>query len=141
MEIVGLKNFVQDDVNKLIAKFVGMPVHPIAKALQNEICKIYKIKTFGKFENEKLRKDFRQSIFNEIRYGWYCGGKRMSHKHCCYYSHDWENRLDPKLTGMIWKRYSKMRDKEEYTEDERCYFCKNREYHHLRYNNLNGYRN
>ena len=30
MEIVGLKNFVQDDVNKLIAKFVGMPVHPVA---------------------------------------------------------------------------------------------------------------
>ena len=153
MEIVGLKNIVQDDVNKLIAKFVGMPIHPIAKALQNEICKIYKIKTFGKFENEKLRKFFRQSIFDEITSpktnGVYCGGKRISslpelrHKHCCYYRHDWESRLNPKLTGSIWTNSWKEGDlktekKERYTEGERCYYCKKAAYHHIGYNNLNG---
>ena len=53
MEIVGLKNFVSDDVNKLIAKFVGMPIHPIAKVLQSEICKIYKIKTLLKMKNSE----------------------------------------------------------------------------------------
>ena len=31
MEIVGLIFFVQDDVNKLIAKFVGLPVHPVSE--------------------------------------------------------------------------------------------------------------
>ena len=30
MEIAGLKNFVQDDVNKLIAGFVGFKPHPLA---------------------------------------------------------------------------------------------------------------
>ena len=30
MEIVGLKNFVQDDINKLIFKFVGFK-HPVAE--------------------------------------------------------------------------------------------------------------
>jgi hypothetical protein len=34
MEIVGLKNVVQDDVNKLIAKFVGVQSKP-AQILQN----------------------------------------------------------------------------------------------------------
>ena len=29
MEIVGLKIFVQDDVNKLIFKFVGVKPHPL----------------------------------------------------------------------------------------------------------------
>ena len=35
MEIVGLKKFVQDDINKLIAKFVGVKPHPIAKLLKD----------------------------------------------------------------------------------------------------------
>ena len=35
MEIVGLKNFVQDDVNKLIAKFVGFQ-SKVAKELKEE---------------------------------------------------------------------------------------------------------
>ena len=38
MEIVGLKKFVQDGVNKLIAKFVGFPVHPLVKLLRDAIC-------------------------------------------------------------------------------------------------------
>jgi hypothetical protein len=63
---VGLIRKVPDNINNLISKFVGFPVHPIAKALQTVICNIYKIKAFGKFENERLRKDFRQSIFYEI---------------------------------------------------------------------------
>ena len=37
MEIVGLKNFIHDDVNKLIAKFVGRPVHPTAKLINEHI--------------------------------------------------------------------------------------------------------
>ena len=35
MEIVGLKNCVPDDVNKLIAKFVGLKPHPIATHLKD----------------------------------------------------------------------------------------------------------
>ena len=35
MEVVGLKNFVQDDVNKLIAKFVGFQ-SKTAKLIENE---------------------------------------------------------------------------------------------------------
>ena len=34
MEIVGLKNFVQDDANNLIAKFVGFKSHPLAELLK-----------------------------------------------------------------------------------------------------------
>ena len=154
--IVGLIFGVPDKINNLISKFVGSPIHPIAKALQKEICRIYKIKTFGKFENEKLRKCFYQSIFDEITSskasGVYCGGKRISslpvlrHRHCCYYSHDWNNRLNPKLTGLIWKQYwtkgdLKTTKKERWTEDERCYYCKKAEYDHFGYNNLNGYKN
>ena len=150
MEIV---EKLPDEVNNLIFKFVGL--HPIAEALQKEICRIYKIRTFGKFENEKLRRDFHQSIFYEIvcskRSGVYRGGQRISslpvlrHKHCCYYRHDWDNRVNPKLTGIISKQYWKEGDlktwkQEEYTENERCYFCKKEEYHYLGYNNLNGYR-
>ena len=37
MEIVGLKQKVDDDVNKLIAKFVGLPVHPVVKLLRKAI--------------------------------------------------------------------------------------------------------
>ena len=37
MEIVGLKNFVQDDVNKLTAKFVGVKPHPLAKVMAEAI--------------------------------------------------------------------------------------------------------
>ena len=33
MEIVGLKNFVPDDVNKIICKFVGVKPHPLARLL------------------------------------------------------------------------------------------------------------
>jgi hypothetical protein len=143
MEIVGLKQKVDNDINKLIAKFVGLPVHPLAKALKIEICRIYKIKTFDKFENEKLRRDFRQSIFQEIqvpqlsRRAW-SGGKRISsmtelrHYHCCYYCHDWESRLNPKLTGMIWAK--------PWKGSARCFYCKKGEYHYLEYNNLNGYK-
>jgi len=137
MEIV---DKLPDEINNLIFKFVGL--HPIAEALKNEICKIYKIKkTFGKFE----LKDFHQSIFYEITSpktnGVYCGGKRISslpvlrHKHCCYYRHDWNSRLNPKLTGLIWKHYWKQGDlkttkRERYTEGERCYYCKNENHHY-----------
>ena len=38
MEIVGLKNFVQDDVNKLIFKFVGFK-HPVAEIFSKEVGK------------------------------------------------------------------------------------------------------
>jgi hypothetical protein len=41
MEIVGLKNFVQDDVNKLIVKFVGVKPHPLAKLLKPLIEEYY----------------------------------------------------------------------------------------------------
>ena len=34
MEIVGLKKIVQDDVNRLISKFVGFKPHPVAELLQ-----------------------------------------------------------------------------------------------------------
>ena len=34
MEIVGLTNFVQDDINKLTAKFVGVEPHPLAEILK-----------------------------------------------------------------------------------------------------------
>ena len=34
MEIVGFKQKVDDDINKRIAKFVGMPVHPVAVMLK-----------------------------------------------------------------------------------------------------------
>ena len=37
MEIVGLKNFVQDDVNKLISKFVGFKHHVFKKLLPWEL--------------------------------------------------------------------------------------------------------
>jgi hypothetical protein len=37
MEIVGLKHVVQDGVIKLIAKFVGLPVHPVVKLLRKAI--------------------------------------------------------------------------------------------------------
>ena len=33
MEIVGLKNFVQDDINKLIAKFVGVKPRKITEEI------------------------------------------------------------------------------------------------------------
>ena len=38
MEIVGLKNFVQDDVNRLIAKFVGFK-HPVAEIFSKKVGK------------------------------------------------------------------------------------------------------
>ena len=37
MEIVGLKNFIPDDINNLIAKFVGVKPHPLAEILEKEI--------------------------------------------------------------------------------------------------------
>ena len=140
MEIVGFWQKVDDDINKLICKFVGLPVHPIAKALKIEICRIYKIKTFGKFE----LKYFCQSIFDEITLPKTNGGKQTSskpmlrHNHCCYYRHDWNCRLNPKLTGIIYKKFLKEGD----LKTERCYYCKKQEeYYHVDYNNLNGYIN
>ena len=47
MEIVGLKNFVQDDVNKLIAKFVGFKPHPVAILLKPLIRKHGASETFA----------------------------------------------------------------------------------------------
>jgi DNA-binding transcriptional regulator YbjK len=37
MEIVGLKNIVPDDINKLIAKFVVVKMHPRAEILKKRI--------------------------------------------------------------------------------------------------------
>ena len=37
MEIVGLKNFVPNEVNNLIAKFVGVKMHPCAEILKKQI--------------------------------------------------------------------------------------------------------
>jgi len=37
MEIVGLKFFVNDDINNLIAKFVGVKPHPLAENLEKQI--------------------------------------------------------------------------------------------------------
>jgi hypothetical protein len=37
MEIVGLKQKVQDDINKIIFKFVGVKMHPWAEKLKKEI--------------------------------------------------------------------------------------------------------
>ena len=37
MEIVGLKQKVDDDINKLISKFVGLPVHPHARIMTSLI--------------------------------------------------------------------------------------------------------
>ena len=39
MEIVGLKKFVQDDINKLITKFVGVKPHPLTIELRYLISK------------------------------------------------------------------------------------------------------
>ena len=36
MEVVGLKNFVQDDINKLISKFVGFK-HPVAEMFKKHM--------------------------------------------------------------------------------------------------------
>ena len=44
MEIVGLKQKVDDDINKLIAKFVGFPSRPTAKII-NERIQEYKFDT------------------------------------------------------------------------------------------------
>ena len=46
MEIVGFEKNVQDDVNKLISKFVGVKPHPFAKHIKqvidrNEACSDY----------------------------------------------------------------------------------------------------
>jgi hypothetical protein len=46
MEIVGLKQKVDNDINKLIAKFVGVKPHPFAKHIKqviarNECCSYY----------------------------------------------------------------------------------------------------
>ena len=46
MEIVGLKQKVDNDVNKLICKFVGVKPHPLAKHIKqvidrNECCSYY----------------------------------------------------------------------------------------------------
>ena len=43
MEIVGLKNFVQDDVNKPIAKFVGFKPHPVAELLKPYFRTFYRV--------------------------------------------------------------------------------------------------
>ena len=43
MEIVALKNFVPDDVNKLIFKFVGFKPHPLATLFKELIHEYYSI--------------------------------------------------------------------------------------------------
>ena len=43
MEVVGLKNFVPDDVNKLIFKFVGFKPHPLAELFKALITEYYSI--------------------------------------------------------------------------------------------------
>ena len=53
MEIVALKNFVQDDVNRLIAKFVGVKPHPAALAL---IKKFWH--WFGRYSRVAVRREF-----------------------------------------------------------------------------------
>ena len=37
MEIVGLKIFVPNEINNLIAKFVGVKMHPLAEMLEKAI--------------------------------------------------------------------------------------------------------
>jgi hypothetical protein len=37
MEIVGLKFFVPNEINNLIAKFVGVKMHPLAEMLEKAI--------------------------------------------------------------------------------------------------------
>ena len=59
MEIVGLENFVQDDVNKIIAKFVGFKPHPVTKDLKRYITRyerwnIDKNATFSKYTVDAL---------------------------------------------------------------------------------------
>ena len=56
MEILGLKNFVQDDVNKLIAKFVGFQ-SKTAKLIENELQKFLRWET--KFEKQAREDKFR----------------------------------------------------------------------------------
>ena len=40
MEIVGLKQKVDDDINKLIAKFVGFPSHPTGEGNKRSYSRI-----------------------------------------------------------------------------------------------------
>ena len=40
MEIIGLKQKVDDDINKLIAKFVGMKTHPITFTIKESFTNI-----------------------------------------------------------------------------------------------------
>ena len=54
MEIVGLKNFVDDDVNKLIAKFVGFKPHPLTKMLKPIFNLYLKLDYEDDFEPVKL---------------------------------------------------------------------------------------
>ena len=43
MEIVGLKHKVDDDINKLIAKFVGLPVNPVADMIKHKIVQLFEL--------------------------------------------------------------------------------------------------
>jgi len=43
MEVVGLKQKVDNDINKLIAKFVGLPVHPTADMIKNKIVQLFEL--------------------------------------------------------------------------------------------------
>jgi hypothetical protein len=43
MEIIGLKQKVNDNINKLILKFVGLPVHPTANMIKQKIERVFKL--------------------------------------------------------------------------------------------------
>ena len=61
MEVLGLKNFVQDDVNKLIAKFVGV-IHPVVALIRKAIhfkvnCPVCRLPAYVKASLNFLRNE------------------------------------------------------------------------------------
>ena len=70
MEIVGLKNFVQDDVNKLIAKFVGFKSKPVAEINERwgSGYWLWKRTYFGGEDDSEELKKIRQAVVKELIY-------------------------------------------------------------------------
>ena len=66
MEIVGLKQKVDNDVNKLIFKFVGVKPHPLAELINES--KGYWLKTWGTFHEAHNENDG-FSFKNWLTYG------------------------------------------------------------------------
>ena len=88
MEILGLKTFVQDDVNKLIFKFVGLKPHPLTFELKDLV------RFFENWPGDE-GDTFAKFVFNEILHCCSCNrllkGKRLqTHLGICEECEEWE---------------------------------------------------